>query len=104
MKRALRFSGLSNIFLDHAGRSQVEAPAHDERIYECSPSHPMGAFYYLLDGRCQIVTFETRRPEFTVHCVPFDCRGDHIVSAFVRAPRRGAVIEIPSTSEDEKQN
>ncbi len=29
-------------------------------------------------------------------------RGDHTVSVSVRAPRRGAVIEIPSSLEEEK--
>ena len=51
--------------------------------------------------RCQIVTFEQAADkQFIVHRVPFSSSRDHIVSRSIRAPRRGAVTEIPSMLED----
>jgi hypothetical protein len=49
------------------------------------------------------VTFEDSiGEESVVLCVPFVFCGDCIVSVDVRAPRRGAVIKVPSSLEDEK--
>jgi len=38
--------------------------------------------------------------QFIVHRVPFSSSRDHIVSRSIRAPRRGAVIEVPRQLED----